>query len=248
MSLQRTPYDLNWRMFGIPVRVHPTFWLVSAVFAWPHADRGIAFWLVGIACMFVSLMAHELGHALMFRCYHMDSGILLYSFGGLTIPDGRLPQRSWRIIVTLAGPFANFLLLGIVWGSNYVEPWARKNEYLWVVYWIMFSINLYWGLLNLLPVFPLDGGQISRELWLKYRPDSGLVNSLQMSFLFAIGFAAYAIGCHYNLIPPDWLIPWLRPGIFAGILFIILAVENYSQLQAAKRSRVYYDDRTPWER
>ena len=248
MNLQRTPFDLNWRMFGIPIRVHPSYWLVSALFAWPLAEIGPEYLLIGMGCMFVSLMAHELGHALMFRAYHMRSGILLYSFGGLTFPEGPLPERSWRIIVTLAGPLANFLLLGIVWGSNYVEPWSMTNRYTAVAYLILFQINLYWGLLNLLPVFPLDGGQISRELWTKHRPRTGVVISLQLSIAVAIAFSVYAFACHFNVLPPELRIPWLSPGLFAAILFGILALENYTQLQVARSSSYFDNDRSPWQR
>jgi Zn-dependent protease len=252
MNLPRTQFDLSWRMFGIPVRVHPTYWLVSVLFALPYLDElrggGVGVFLIAIGCMFISLMAHELGHALMFRAYHMDSGIFLYSFGGLTTPDGRLPRRSWRNIVTLSGPLANFLLMGLVWGSNYVQPWALTNRYTFFVYIFLFRINLWWGLVNLLPVWPLDGGQISRELWTKYRPYTGVVNSLQMSLIVAIAFSAYAFGCHFNVFPDDWIVFELRPGLFAAILFAILAIENYQELDHLKRAGSYYDDRAPWER
>lgn len=249
MNLQRTPLDLAWRMFGIPVRIHPSYWLVAALFSWPLAEIGPQFLLIGVGCMFVSIMAHELGHALMFRAYHMDSSILLYSFGGLTFPEGGLPVRSWRIIVTLAGPLANFLLLGIVWGSNYVEPWALANQYTAWVYIILFQINLYWGLINLLPVYPLDGGQISRELWTMKRPHTGLIISLQMSMIVALVFSLYAFGCHFHILPPDLIIGWMRPGLFAAILFGLLALENYQQLQIARHQGSYYDDdRQPWQR
>jgi stage IV sporulation protein FB len=225
---------------------------VSVLFALPYLDelRGGGFgpFLIAIGCMFVSLMAHELGHALMFRAYHMHSGIFLYSFGGLTTPDGRLPRRSWRNIVTLSGPLANFLLMGLVWASNYVQPWALTSKYAYFTYIFLFRINLWWGLLNLIPVWPLDGGQISREMWTKYRPHTGVVNSLQASMVVAICFVAYALGCHFDVIPENWIVFELRPGLFAAILFLILAVENFQELQMHRRSGYYHDDRAPWER
>ena len=72
------------------------------------------------------------------------------------------------------------------------------------------------GLLNLMPVWPLDGGQVSRELWMKYRPYGGLVASLRMSMAVAIAFSAYAVGCEFDLIPRDFTVWWLRPGLFAS--------------------------------
>jgi stage IV sporulation protein FB len=249
VTTQRTPYDLNFRIFGIPTRVHPSFWLIAVIFSWPLSADGLQFVLLGIACMFVTIMVHELGHALMWRAYHMDSAILLYSFGGLTFPEGRLPRRSWRIIVTLAGPFANFLLFGVIWGSDQVQPWQSTNLYTDVVFDVLVQINLGWGLLNLLPVYPLDGGQISRELWLEYQPSMGVVNSLRMSMIVAIAFSAYAVGCRYDLIPRQWTVWWLRPGMYAAILFAVLALENYFDLQNQQRSRFYSnEDQPPWKR
>ena len=250
MNMERTPFDLSWRMFGIPIRVHPSFWLVAVFFSFRLIDIGIEYLLIGVACTFVSILIHELGHSLMFRAYWMHSAIMLYGFGGLAMPDGDLEKRSWRIIVSLAGPLANFLVFGIVWGSNYVQPWALEEPHLLVTYSILFSINLYWGILNLLPVWPLDGGKISRELWTMKHPYGGVASSLKMSVFVAIVFSLYAFGCAANLIPPDFTIRWLRPGIFCAVLFALLAVENYTELHNMNRPHANYydDDRPPWAR
>jgi Zn-dependent protease len=248
INLRPTPFDLNWRMFGIPVRVHPSFWLVAAIFTWPYQLRGgIAIWFIGIGCMFVSLLAHELAHALTFKFYRVYSVVVCYSLGGLTIPDGRLPLRWQRNVVTLAGPFTNLLLAGLIWGSNQIEPWERLNDYAWFIAGFLVHINLFWGLLNLLPIYPMDGGQVSRELWLKARPRTGLLDSLKMSFAVAVTFAVYALICEYDLIPMAWPPVWLRPGMFAGILFAIMAAENYVEIQNNSRSgRYFYDNHSSW--
>ncbi len=248
LNVQPTQFDLNFRIFGIPVRVHPSFWLVAAIFSWPYMEDGIQFLLVVVACMFVSLMAHELGHALTYGTYHIQSGILLYFIGGLTISNGGLSRSSQRIIVVLAGPLANFLIAFVVWATNDVQPWRQTNDYTWIVYYILFRINLYWGLLNLIPVLPLDGGQISRELWLQSQPRSGIVNSLRMSVIVAIVAAVYSFGCVFNVVPETLSVWWLRPGKFVAILFAILAVQNYVDLQNTQGPQARYDDddRPPW--
>jgi stage IV sporulation protein FB len=249
VNVQPTQFDLNFRIFGIPVRVHPSYWLVSAIFAWPYMHWGVQFVLVMIACMFVSLMAHELGHALMYGAYRIQSGILLYFIGGLTISNGGLSRSSQRIIVTLAGPSTNFLIAFIVWATNDVQPWEPTNDYTRVIYFVLFDLTLYWGLLNLIPVLPLDGGQISRELWLQSQPRAGIVNSLRMSVIVAIAVAVYSLGCAFNVIPESLTQPWLRPGKFVAIFFAVLAVQNYVDLQNMQGPRTRYyddDDRPPW--
>jgi Zn-dependent protease len=181
----------------------------------------IRFWPIAIGCMFVSLMIHELGHALAFRRYGMDSSIFLYSFGGLAVPDGRLSVRSQRIIVSLAGPAANFLLFGIAWGTNYVQPWALTNDYTWATYNLLYFINIFLALINLLPVYPLDGGQVSKKSGSKYRP--GIERYLLAANVADRGdcLFSYSFACHFNAIPVGWTVDWLRPGLFAAILFAI---------------------------
>ncbi len=243
MNLQPSPYDVNFRLFSIPTRVHPSFWLIAALFSFDLARSGMLYWGIGIGCIFFSILIHELGHALLYRCYHMGSYILIYSFGGLTISHDRLPVRSWRIIVSLAGPLANFLVVGIVWSTNEIEPWRLTSDATKVIYSLLYIVNLFLGIVNLLPVYPLDGGQISRELWTAQQPRRGLINSLRMSFIVAIAFVAYALGCHFNAIPRDWIPLDLRPGLFTAIIFGLIAVENYTELQNNMRSHDfrYYD-------
>jgi stage IV sporulation protein FB len=243
INLQRTPYDLNWRMFGIPVRVHPSFWFLALLFNISAYHIGIEYLLIGMAGLFIIILIHELGHALMYRAFRSYSSILLYAFGGLTFGEFVLRRPSWRIIVSLAGPLANFLLAAVVWASDYFLEWARPMGYPRFIFYLLFWYNIFLGLLNLLPVYPLDGGQISRELWVRANPFRGIVNSLKMSIVVAAAIAAYAFACEFNLVPRDLLIWWLRPTAYVGVLFIVLAIENYSELQ-----RMGHSNRTPWDR
>ena len=59
-------FDLRFPLLGIAVRVHPSFWLTAALFAWWSGDN-IAMAVTGMACFFASVLIHELGHAGMLR-------------------------------------------------------------------------------------------------------------------------------------------------------------------------------------
>src|SRR5581483_11494851 len=84
-----TPYDLNFSLFGISVRVSPWFWLVSAFFVWNVSiPLGLSFVFLGVACTFVSILVHELGHVLMGKLFGSHGYIVLYSFGGLAVGSG----------------------------------------------------------------------------------------------------------------------------------------------------------------
>src|SRR4051794_3104022 len=92
-----TQFDLRWRMFGIPVRVHPAFWLVSAIYGWDFVQGGeLRLLLVWIACVFVSVLLHELGHVLTGMLFGSRGHIVLYSFGGLAIGSNAVRNRSQR--------------------------------------------------------------------------------------------------------------------------------------------------------
>ncbi len=118
--------------------------------------------LVWVAVVFVSILVHELGHAFLARAYGCRPSIALFAMGGLT--QWREPLGHLRlVVVSLAGPLAGFALGALVLiGSGALPedaPWLAKlavRDLLWV--------NFGWGLLNLLPVLPLDGGQVLRSL------------------------------------------------------------------------------------
>lgn len=172
-----TEYDLRFSVWGIPVRVHPLFWVLAAYVTW--IENRLELVLVGIACVFLSILVHELGHALTARWFGWPPNILLYHFGGLafyTPTSGHTPQRA--ILISFAGPGAGFLLYGLVYGIefsiyHYGDPRILSEAAWWAIY-LLKRINLYWGLLNLIPVFPLDGGQISRNLLTLLLPSRGL--------------------------------------------------------------------------
>src|SRR5438132_973156 len=85
----RTPFDLNFQVLGFPVRVHPLFWLVGLLLGLGGGgeDAGIRL-VIWFAALFVSILIHELGHALMIRRFGRDAYIVLYAMGGLAI-EGR---------------------------------------------------------------------------------------------------------------------------------------------------------------
>ncbi|MBX9581317.1 MAG: hypothetical protein K2X87_13490, partial [Gemmataceae bacterium] len=105
----RTPYDLNFRLFGFPVRVHPLFWVVTVLFGSSALrDFGPEYLLVWVVVVFVSILVHELGHAFAFRAFGTDAAVVLYGFGGLAVPWGGVAGRWRRVAVSLAGPAAGF--------------------------------------------------------------------------------------------------------------------------------------------
>ena len=128
----QTRYDLHFGIGPFRVRVTPFFWLVAALLGWKLAMRigdesgggpGAGLFLVlWIAAVFISILVHELGHAMAMAYYGMSSSIVLYHFGGLAIPDGASSFVSWgrsagrgnQMVISVAGPAAQLLLAAAI--------------------------------------------------------------------------------------------------------------------------------------
>ena len=105
-----TPYDLRFRLLGIPVRVHPLFWMVIGR-PGLAGSRNLPLVAVWVACGFVSILVHEFGHGLMSRCLaarrRSSSGAwvgLCYSQGERQTPGNGWPSSS-------AGPAPGFVFM-----------------------------------------------------------------------------------------------------------------------------------------
>jgi stage IV sporulation protein FB len=191
---QETSADWHFALAGTRVRVSAWFWLAAALLGWNACQafsRGdqrtllqmLAIW---IGVVFVSILIHEMGHALAYRFFGQGAHIVLYHFGGLAIPElwGR---RSYlrplqRLIVAAAGPLAQLALAAVVVAGlkagGFFVPFpleavaARlglyggrqfESPFIYALFDFLLSVNIFWPLLNLIPVPPLDGGQIVRE-------------------------------------------------------------------------------------
>ena len=111
-QISPTKYDLRFSLFGIPIRVHPIFWLTSALIAWDRDGGDLRKTLIRVLCIFVAILVHELGHALVTRRFGWNSEIVLYFFGGYATSKR---HSTWKdIAVSAAGPGAGFLLYFII--------------------------------------------------------------------------------------------------------------------------------------
>lgn len=181
---------VRFKLFGIPVGVDWSFLIVPLLasgLGWQRA----AIW-TGV--IFVSVLLHELGHAVAMRVFGFSPRVSIYALGGLTFwPQGAAPSVKQSFVVSGAGPavsislgLASLLVGAVVPSSPTVAEFVRDSVW----------INLVWGAINLLPIMPLDGGNLldsgativtgtSRPRWV------GLVS--MVTGLLVIG-GAWAIG------------------------------------------------------
>ncbi|MEX2113209.1 MAG: site-2 protease family protein [Pirellulales bacterium] len=205
----RSAYDLNFHLLGIPVRVHPLFWAVVVLLGLGgNSDPKLM--LIWVGACFVSIVVHEMGHALAARAHGWEPWITLYGLGGLASyqPTRRSPRS--QILISLAGPVAGFLfaalVIAVVAAAGHEPRFDPTSRLSMPVDWNLFEsrpanylvfdllyINIFWGLVNLLPIFPLDGGQITREVFGLFSGPDGLRQSLWLSVIIAAGLAVIAL-------------------------------------------------------
>jgi Zn-dependent protease len=207
-NLPPTQFDLNFRLAGIPVRVHPLFWLLALFLGMNLPPSLLVIW---IPVVFVSILVHEMGHAVVIRAYGWWPSILLYTFGGLAFYQQSRRDPVKQMLISLAGPAAGFALAGLVVAVLYATGHPIKFEIghsLSLVDWeippleninlralaeFLLDVNIFWGLFNLLPIFPLDGGQFLREFLTWLRVPDALIKSLWVSVFVALACAVYMI-------------------------------------------------------
>jgi Zn-dependent protease len=203
----QTHYDLRFRLFGIPVRVHPFFWLTTLMMGYRLREPTLM--LIWVGVVFVSILIHELGHAFAALWYGWPPRITLHGFGGLASYRPTHHDMRSQIIISAAGPGAGFLFIALVMAvvhatghpvsidlSRSIQDWvlyepAFESRNLNVMFSQLLWVNIFWGLINLLPIYPLDGGHIAQELMMRADAGDGFQKSLWLSIFTAIGAAVF---------------------------------------------------------
>jgi Zn-dependent protease len=156
---------VRFSIFGIPVQVQPFFWITLVILGGAlDANSATAMFEIALFVMagFISILVHELGHALTARKFGAYSQITLQAFGGYAEFSGARLTRPQSFTVTAAGPAIQILLGLAVWYvASYLPPLKYHAAYFLMT---LRDISLFWALLNLLPVLPLDGGQMLHAL------------------------------------------------------------------------------------
>jgi stage IV sporulation protein FB len=246
LGTSTTPYDLRFQLLDIPVRVHPLFWLTAALLGWKEQDLPRV--IIWVACVFVSILVHEFGHGLVAKVFHGSPSVVLYAMGGLCYSQGeRTPGQ--RLAVLFGGPGAGFvlcalvmLIASLVYG---ITPGEHVEVLQWLlgltsnpmsaldripsrtpalVYFFMVQINFFWGLVNLLPVWPLDGGQATQVVLTMFDRRHGVRRGHIVSLLTA---GIIAVLAAYS------------EEYYLALMFGILAFMNYQALQSLQQAKSF---------
>ena len=180
------------KLFGIPIKVEIAFFAIT-VFLALSRSHDFALLIEWVVVVFISILLHELGHALAARAFGLSPEIRLYQMGGLTSwhSETDLPPLK-HLVISLAGPGIGFLLGGIVYLTGPLLLGSFQSQLAAAVYFDLLWVNIGWGIFNLLPLLPMDGGQVlvTLEQWILKRRDQ--IVSHAISFLVAVAISAAA--------------------------------------------------------
>ena len=254
----RTQGDVNFVLFGFPVRIHPYFWLVALLLGFGAASgttdmrQAMLRLLIWTCALFISILIHELGHAIVMRRFGFSPWITLHGFGGLASYDsgGRFgtksPDTIGQILISAAGPAAGFILAAVIsaaliltghhltllfgegLGVGIMMDMVGSPIATDFIHSVLY-ICMIWGLVNLLPIYPLDGGHISREIMLAIDFRTGIRRSLVVSMWTAgaVSFLGLLQWLQANQAAP-------RSGSFpfVAMMFGYLAYTSYATLRS----------------
>lgn len=234
---------IRFKLFGIPVEIQPFFWVATCLLGgglYAHTREAILSVVIFMIAALISILVHELGHALTGLRYGGGfARITLTAFGGLAQYEGAPLGKDQRFRMVAAGPGSGLALFALTAGllcvafppadvlslisrmlfgfrmgfsSTALPEFIVANPIAFDFISQMLWINFWWSLINLLPVLPLDGGRIA-ELFVYPRRR-----------LYQIGIACAAAVAFYGY--------FMLQSYLLAILFAFLAWENYQKLRS----------------
>ncbi len=167
------------RLFGIRLRLDWSWFAVVVLLTWTFASfdfplrvpglEGPTYWLLGLAAallLFVSVLIHELAHALVAQARGVPvERITLFIFGGVAEMRMEAKRPIDEFVLTIVGPLASLALAGLFWAGA-VGATAAGSDATLLVAATLAQLNLILAVFNMVPAFPLDGGRVLRSvLW-----------------------------------------------------------------------------------
>lgn len=201
---------LSFRIGPFAVSMEIGFFVAIVTFGFLLGDlvRAAAF----VVSATIAVLLHELGHAYAaHRCGHVAS-IRLHVAGGTTWHMGRLLTKGAHVAITLAGPAAGLIAGGAVYAIQSFAPPANPHAAAIVRDIVM--VNAGWALVNLLPILPLDGGEIVYGI----RPLARFGHGASLALAIAAGAFVF-----------------LRAAEAGAFTFLLLAAYNFGETRLGQR-------------
>src|SRR5690349_21566965 len=214
-----------FRFSGIDVFLHWSWFLVAVYEIQSRTGRysSVTWNILEYLALFLIVLLHEFGHALACRQVGGRANrIVLWPLGGVAYvdPPPRPGATLWSIA---AGPLVNVALVPVILGLGYVSRqagWYQLAPDLHTLLKRIFLIDIWLLAFNILPIYPLDGGQILRSLlWFVFGRARSLMVAASIGFVGVIGFVGLAV--------------WLQ-SVWFGAIAAFLLLNCWSGLKQAR--------------
>ena len=204
---------------GTQIHIEGSFFIIVGLFVVLNLESGqpLHHALLWIPLLVVSVLIHELGHAATLAMLGFGpSHVALAGFGGITI--NRRDALPWQnILVSIAGPLCSFLLAGLAAFLLVFVSYFESDPFFQAFLPLVVVANLFWGVFNLLPILPMDGGHVLSNLARYFfTPKTADLVSSWISVVFSIGILGLALFARQ---------------VFIAIFAAMFAWQNYQRAQ-----------------
>ena len=250
---------------GIPIRLHWTLFPVFGLLAYSLAtnvfrdeirpgERDVA-WIYGLitaALFLLSIVLHELGHAVVAQRDKLKVGsITLFFFGGVAQVEEEPRSAGVEFRVAVGGPLVSLALVVVFWAFSRVDQFGNLLE---TAFWWLAGINLALLLFNLVPGYPLDGGRILRSIIWQVTGNEAKATRIavrggQLVSLLLVGYAIYQIAIVGSIFNGLWMLmlsAFLRNAATSAGAHVLTrsVLERVTAAQAMARDLIYVPART----
>ncbi len=201
----------------IPITIYPTFWILAALIAILFGEGDFLKMFIWVGVIFISVLFHEFGHALTALFFGRNPRIELVAMGGLTYHDGEKLSFWKQFLITLNGPVFGFLIVIAVYFLKDIP--ALSTGYAGHFLLQILVVNVIWTVVNLIPVLPLDGGQLLRITLEKFFDYKGLRYAFLLSAILSLAFCLFL---------------FLTKNFLAGAVFFLFAFENFDNYRKSR--------------
>lgn len=199
------------RVFGVEIGLHYSWLIIALLIVLSLAGRffatnpewgmGVIWGLAAVTALlfFVSLIVHEMSHALVAKASGLPvRSITLFALGGVAQIDKEATDAKTEFWVAIVGPITSVVIGIVCLGAASVLGWNAMQPpatpLLAMLVWLGF-INVVLAVFNMIPGFPLDGGRVLRAVlwWLTGRADQSMRLAVRVGQWIAAGFIIFGL-------------------------------------------------------
>ena len=231
------------RIFGVEIGLHYSWFIIALLITFSLADQfrlnnphwsdslrwGLA--LVTALLFFVSIVAHELSHALVAKARNLPvRSITLFALGGVAQIEKEAADAKTEFWMGIVGPITSFVIglicLGITLALGWTPPGFPKQPLPAILMWLG-VINIGLAIFNMIPGFPLDGGRVLRGLlwWITGNAKRATTIAARVGQVIAFAMIIYGVMRFFGGAGINGL--WLA---FIGWFLLSASRESYAQM------------------